>query len=411
MLIPAVPNLTGMAQLNSRINTKEIANFYNKEFINYRGNVTDPAVNSITVQTHPAIFPYYVFLDSKGGIVYTSNGMTTRPDNFKVMAVKALELIASGKTPTHYEQLDKDSKLNKEQLKEYITLRQSLNIFDNAPLIEKYIEFLSVKDLDDYGQVLFILKAGPNVTGKAYKLGYTNSKIIDSIFKAEPLDIRVAINNRMISNTRNEAIKTKNINMAQNAALFASRTWVNNYREAGKANAREMINYYKGVNDTTRYYQQAGYFYDTYYLNITADSARRLQAEQLNKLKISAQANVPGITGPLPVNLQKVIQLSPDKSLEVANVLNNAAYEFYTMGTRNVNNLIKALVWSRRSIELKPEAGYYDTMAHIMYRLNFIDEAILNQNKAIEIATKQPNLPGRIENLKAELNKMRSREL
>ncbi len=409
---PVPPNLPGVPQLTNTP-AKEVANLYNKEFVNYQGLITDPSIRAITAKTNPTIFPYYVFLDSKGGIVYTSNGMLTRPNNFKGMAEKALDLISSGKTPNHYEQLDKANMLSKEQLKEYITLRQSLNMFDNAALIEKYVDLVTVKDLDSYQEVLFILKAGPNFTGKAYKLAYTNSKIIDSIFKTEPLNVREALNNRIIVNTRNEAIKTKNISMAQGAAQVASRSWGNNYQEANKANAWQMLAYYKGINDTTRYYQQAGYYYDQYYLNITTDSARRLQAQQLDKLRATAQANVPNIPGALQGEVQKIvtIQLSPEKGLEVANVLNNAAYEFYLMGTRNTANLIKALMWSRRSIELKPEAGYYDTMAHIMYRLNFYDEAILNQNKAIEIASKQPNTPGRIESLKAELNKMKTREL
>jgi hypothetical protein len=410
--MPPVPDLPGTQQLKSTI-TKEAATLYNKEFINFQALITDPSIRAITAKTNPTIFPYYVFLDSNGGIVYTSNGMLTRPGNFKDMAEKAIDLIKSGKTPNYYEQLDKANMLSKEQLKEYIILRQGLNMFDNAALIEKYIDLVSVKDLDNYQEVLFILKAGPNAAGKAYKLAYTNIKIVDSIFKTEPLTVREALNNRIITNTRNEAIKTKNINMAQSVAQFAARSWGNNYQEANKANARQMLVYYRGINDTTRYYQQAGYFYDQYYLNITADSARRLQTQQLDKLRATAQANVPNVAGSLQGEMQKIvtIQLSPDKGMEVANVLNNAAYDFYVMGTRNTANLIKALVWSRRSIELKPEAGYYDTMAHIMYRLNFYDEAILNQNKAIEIASKQPNTPGRIESLKAELNKMKTREL
>jgi hypothetical protein len=411
-ILPPIPNSIGIQQLKSAI-TKEVADLYNKEFVSYQAMPTDAAMSTIISKTHPTIFPYYIFLDSKGGLVYTSNGMLTRPDKFKEMAGKALDLINSGKTPNYYDQRDKANMLTKEQLKEYITMRQSLNMFDNAALIEKYVDFLQIKDLENYNELLFILNAGPNYTGKAYKLAYTNVKIIDSIFKTESLNVREALNNRIILNTRNEAIKTKDIRMAQNIAQFAAGTWSNNYQEGNKANIRQMLAYYKGVNDTTRYYQQAGYFYDQYYLNITTDSAQRLQVQQLEKLRAAALANQPAASTVLPAGVQQtiVVKLNPAKSLEVANVLNNAAYEFYTMGTRSTNNLIKALVWSRRSIELVSEASYYDTMAHIMYRLGFYDEAILNQNKAVEMASKQANLPGRLENLKAELNKMKTRQL
>ena len=190
-----------------------------------------------------------------------------------------------------------------------------------------------------------------------------------------------------------------------------SKSWGANYQEASKASSREMLNYYTAVNYSTRYFKQAWYFFDNYYLNITTDSARRLQAEQMANMRTAAQNSITNngqsaITGTL-----QFVQLSSAKSMEVANVLNNAAYEFYTMGTHNPVHLTKALIWSRRSIQLNPQSGYYDTMAHIMYRLGFYDEALLNQNKAIDLAGKENNMPGRMDNLKAELNKMKAHQL
>lgn len=400
-----------MPPINASPEGKELVDLYNKEFVNYQAVITDTSVNTIVAKFHPTVFPFYIFFDSHGGPIYKSGANNIIQDRFRTMANRALELLSSGKTYNHYDRLDKANMLNKEQIREYIVLRQSLDMYDNALLIEKYVDLLQIKDLDDYSEILFVLNAGPHFTGKAYKLAYTNSKIIDSIFKTEPLDIRVALNAHMINNSRNEAIRTKNLSMAQTVAQFASKTWNNNYQEANKTNTKEMLMYYKGVKDTTRYFQQAGFFYDTYYLNITTDSARRLQAEQMAKIRTTAQNSILN-SGVLPPGATlQVVQLSPAKTLEVANVLNNAAYEFYTMGTHNPTHLTKALIWSRRSIQLNPEAAYYDTMAHIMYRLGFYDEAILNQNKAVEMASKQANLPGRLENLKAELNKMKTRQL
>ena len=74
-------------------------------------------------------------------------------------------------------------------LKNYISKRQQAGFTDNANLIEKYVDSLNIIDLNNYGVVLFILKAGPLADGRAFKLAYINKNITDSIFKTEPWPI------------------------------------------------------------------------------------------------------------------------------------------------------------------------------------------------------------------------------
>lgn len=45
--------------------------------------------------------------------------------------------------------------------------------------------------------------------------------------------------------------------------------------------------------------------------------------------------------------------------------------------------LFRAVQWSRRSLELAPNATYYDTLARLLYRLKFYSEADENELKAI----------------------------
>ena len=96
---------------------------------------------------------------------------------------------------------------------------------------------------------------------------------------------------------------------------------------------------------------------------------------------------------------------------EVANTLNNAAWDFYILGTNNIHYLSKALLWSKRAIEISPTAEYYDTIAHIFYRMRLYDEALLNQAKAIELLSKQNNGKDRLTRFKAEAEKMKQRQL
>ena len=60
---------------------------------------------------------------------------------------------------------------------------------------------------------------------------------------------------------------------------------------------------------------------------------------------------------------------------------------------------------------MDPMPAYYDTLAHIFYRMGLHDEAILNQNKAIDLSETKPECKSNIANLKSELKKMKSRDL
>ena len=53
---------------------------------------------------------------------------------------------------------------------------------------------------------------------------------------------------------------------------------------------------------------------------------------------------------------------------------------------KNTFYLTKAILWSKRYIELNPVAGYYDTLSHLLYRLGFYSEAESTQQKAVELA-------------------------
>jgi tetratricopeptide (TPR) repeat protein len=412
-------NIPANAHINfnttSGLDAKEVVDYYNKKFVNYHVNARDSAGIKIRDQYHLTRYPTYLFLDPKGQLFY-KDGMNSRvPEKFMSMAGQALERFASGKTISYYAALDKQGTITQEQLKAYITLREELELYDNAGLADEYVNFLTIKSFDDYSTVLFVLKAGPLAYGKAYNLAYTNKKIIDSIFKTEPANVRSDMVNHTITNTRTEAINKKDVAMAQRAANAASVSWGKNYLQGAKASVSNMLTYYSAVKDTTRYFQQASYFYDTYYLNISADSAKKLQQKALDNVKRSINMPDSVVTHNKDNTTTQVsrivaVHTGPENS-PVASALNAAAWDFYTLGTHNSTYLIKALVWCRRAIELHPVAGYYDTMAHIMYRLNFYDEAILNQNKAIEMASGQFPPPTDLDNLKAELAKMRAHEL
>lgn len=341
------------------------------------------------------------------------------------MASEALAATLSNKTISYYETLRKQGKLDGQGYKNYIALKQSLGLNDNASLIDEYVNTLTIASLNNYDEVLFIMKAGPLAYGKAYSLCYTNRKVVDSIYKHEPIAVRQAINNSILENTRKEAIRTKNVNMAIQASNFSRTTRSSNYKAAAQWSSWEMLNYYHQVKDTTNYYNQAGYYYDAYYMRITQDSINKQKEKAMEEGRRASMEKIkllnPGAkfsTGKTDtINLKNRITTtfvsSGPATNDVSSTLNNVAYTFYTLGTRNPTHLTKALLWCKRAISLSPNVhAYYDTMAHILYRLNFYDEAILNQTKAIELAKKETHLqPSYFQSLQKELTKMQQRTL
>jgi hypothetical protein len=66
------------------------------------------------------------------------------------------------------------------------------------------------------------------------------------------------------------------------------------------------------------------------------------------------------------------------------------------------------MMWSKRSIEYAPHAAFYNTYAHLLYKLKLFDEAERMQKNAIETA-KAENRD--TEHFEAEYKKMKSRTL
>jgi len=229
--------------------------------------------------------------------------------------------------------------------------------------------------------VLFILKAGPFADGNAYKLATLNKQLIDSIFKTEPMADRVAMNNATITNTMNSAIANKNITRAMASANFTRNTWSSNPVEGQKNWFLKLMQYYKGINDTTKYLQQASAFYEQYYMRLTVDSVRK--RDSLNY--INARKNAREISRVVinDTTIRRAVSFTYSKD-SYATELNNAAWTFYQMAVNKNDYLMKAMLWSRRALELSEKPAFYDTYAHLLYRLKFFDEAESMQRKAIE---------------------------
>jgi hypothetical protein len=56
------------------------------------------------------------------------------------------------------------------------------------------------------------------------------------------------------------------------------------------------------------------------------------------------------------------------------------------MAKNNNDYLFKVLIWIRRAIEISPKPAFYDTYAHLLYKLKMFEEALSMQRKALDLA-------------------------
>ena len=125
-------------------------------------------------------------------------------------------------------------------------------------------------------------------------------------------------------------------------------------------------------------------YYDQYYMRLTVDSVRK--RDSINYLKARKNSMEVSRVSINDSTVRRTFSFSYTKD-SFSTELNNAAWSFYQLATGKNDYLLKAMLWSRRSIELSPKPSFYDTYAHLLYRLNLFDEAESMQKKAIELAT------------------------
>ncbi|WP_145856754.1 hypothetical protein [Pedobacter suwonensis] len=403
----------------SALDEPEVINSINENFVVYKTIMSDTSVRSIIREANVKSFPAFVFIRTNRDVFYKDFGNSTDQKKYISMIEKAL-LASKEESISDLEAQFNADKNNNTVLRKLIDTRKKIGITNNAQLIEQYANNLKIGDFSDYQNVLYILEAGPYSDGNAYKLASTNRKIVDSLYRTEPLQRRIAINNAIISNTIADAAKNKNTLRAMSAASFARNTWTRDYRRGEQAYNTQILWYYSTVKDTTNYLRTASYFYDNFYMNIGADSIKKIEANDrkaLSQKQIASMPNQKQISKEKLDSLQKIygktvvtqsVVTFGSTSNSYANELNNAAWKFYQIGTKNLNYLSKAMIWSRRSIELNPIAGYYDTLAHILYRLGYNEEAIKTQEMAIDKAKIEKSSTA---NLELELKKIKAKTL
>jgi tetratricopeptide (TPR) repeat protein len=414
------PEVQARVAVGSVLLNDEVVSKAKENFVVFDTKRTDTSMRSIISTYKIMRYPAFIFMHPTRDVFHVDFGMSSTKHKYLAMFEKAMAM-SKEKTATDLQVEYLKNPNDIAILKQLIEIRKRNGITDNAELIETYVQGLKMGDFNDYATVLFILEAGPYADGNAYKLAYTNRKIIDSIYKRESVQVRQAINNGVIVNTMTGAVRTKNMQRAIRGASLSRSAWKNDYLRGQKSYNSQMLYYYNATKDTTNYFKLAVQHYDSYYMNLSADSIKRAEVREreamLERIKptmqhknIVSKEKIDSLAKANPANVRRESFVTSTPSSNYAGDLNNIAYQFYQKGTKNLNYLSKAMLWSKRAIELNPIWNYYDTLAHIYYAMGIHSEALATQKLAVDLAKKETN-PEYFTRTNQEYEKMKNKSL
>lgn len=406
--------LENNAYINAKnvIRNPQLVKLMNENFIVFETTIHDPSIKHLVSKYNINTYPTFLFINESGEPFMQETGFSPIIDQYISMINQAIKK----KDEKPLSILEKEYRAepnNNLVLKQLISTRKSLNIVDNAALIEKYVATLPPEDLKSYETVLFILEAGPYADGEAFKIAFSDKKLVQKIYQTSTAGAFSKIRSRITDNTLKNAIKTKNIEQAKAVANYLKDLAGPVYGH--KNYSSTLIGYYKGVGDTANFLNNAVDFYDVNFMSLSdEDIAKRQQSYLHSEILKTLPFSTPTITKTKKDSIEIAAVGIPKKTISTsivavnsgnfyASTLNNIAWDFYKTGTKDNHYLTKAMNWSRRSIELQPSANYYDTLAHILYRLSYVDQAIKMQELAISQAKTQ-KVP--FANMQEELKKM-----
>lgn len=360
---------------------------FQKNFIAIRSNVTSENGRKLAEKFGIKGALVSLYVDPDGNVLNRFNGSTSFSKAYLEQAEVAIGRKGD-KQLTDFEKEYKNGERSAAFLKAYILKRREVHM-PTGDLLDEYVGKLPVDSIGNFHVVKFIYQQGPTMDSRAYKLVQTlvPHSMVDSLYKSVPLSEAAAFNNGIVGSTLRKAIETKNHQLALQASTYTQQTYRDNFMMGNLSYRRNMLWYYQQVKDTNSYFSECRYFLDQIHLLLSVDSLKRMDQAALKR-------NLSDQTPMGPAGEKQAVRFAPP-SQQFHMELNNHAWQFYLWNDKP-RDLERALMWSERSIEWHEKLrrdknhlplgnpAYFDTYAHLLYKLGRKDEAIEWQTKAVE---------------------------
>ena len=374
----------------------EVIQKMNANFINFKIDAEKGEGPQLASRFQVSAYPFLVWADKNENVLLTDAGYMPVGEFMKSVD-NALNQYKEGRLED-YETQYRAGKRDATFLADFINKRKAM-MLDNRDLVEQYLLAIPVSEQFSEKTLKLVANNSFTLNGKAIELLQ-----IQTYFKKFGISTLDNISTTMLEYFRN-ALKRKDLDFLERLASFNTKL---NPVEAGRQNERYRMEFYKSMNNTAKYLETAQNLADKYLMNVSKDELNKQNQAHFQEFMLPYKTGKEDSVKIGKVRFDAMKKLhSRYASINFASDLDGLADEFY----RNVSDKIvlqKAVLWSKKSNEIDENPDYWNTYAHLLYKMGVKTEAITAEEKALELAKIRKGLTFKYEE---ELGKMKAGKL
>lgn len=365
---------------------KEVISFISKNFYAYKVDGDSPAGKRLVQRYSVKGYPTIAYLDNRGRLVYKTIGFTAT-DRFMRNAEFGIREANDPINLIRLEERYQQKPADYSTLRALISKRRFADL-DNKELLDTLLVHLPKDSLatpTTLKLIMFCFTGGSEQSTIRSK-GFTLLRTYESIARANqrvggyppsPPEYGQAVFNR-VDKSLTIAEETNDLSLFEEAiGMYLE---LNPHPSAVEGLKREKYLH------QMRFYKQVGLIDKLVKASVSycEDSLMRLGEEGLTQL--AARCVSRGVVVDESLSYEQKLALCRQHITgEMAYDLNRGAWGFYERVTDNTL-LNQAIGWSRQSIALVEGANYLDTLAHLLYKIGQVEEAIMYETKAVKLA-------------------------
>ncbi len=349
-----------------------VLNFLNSNFISLKINAESPFGKKLKQRYKISAYPTFLYLDNEfeqAAILIGSQEQSIFIEQSKIALNKCNEIKPLAYYEARYKKGIRDTLFIKGYLKKLISAGMDSTA---KPILEKYILSKSKLELlhnDNIELIAAYVHDCKNPYFELVKNTRSQHNLKIELFQLLEQSYKISLKNCLDEAIKNndELMLSTIIEVEKNdqSNLTPEKTMMDTRLKFYKKTKQDSL-YYFWVSvymdkltkmDTIHFQKNAGIAFDKMYKN----------TNEINRVKfiqkwVAGEKN--SFSGDLDYFSRMVLDEVKDKYI-----------------------LIKALEWSKHACELTPIPDYFDTLAHILFKLGKKQEAIEQQKKAVQLAT------------------------
>ena len=362
-------------ELEQKVYSKpEVIQKMNANFINFKIDAEKGEGPDLARKFDVSAYPFLVWADKNQNVLLTDAGYM--PVNEFLKSVdNALNQYREGRLED-YETQYRAGKRDGNFLADFINKRHAM-VMDNRELVEQYLLAIPTTEQTSEKTLKLLSENTFTLNGKAIELLQNQA-----VFKKYGISTLETVSTTMMEYFRN-ALRTKNLDLLERLAGLNLKL---NPVEAGRQNERYRMEFYKSTNNTPKYLDTAQNLADKYLMNVSKEELNKQNLAHFQEFMLPYRTGKQDSVKIGKVRFDAMKKLhSRYASINFASDLDALAEEFY----KNVSEkavLQKAIMWAKRANEIDETPDYWNTYAHLLYKMGIRSEAIAAEEKALNLA-------------------------